>query len=75
MGDCFAPPLLFWVNLTTVVACALPEHTVLSPKLGFFKERGSDWQASGSADSAHSLLIAGNCPHLLTVWKGTALSR
>lgn len=37
MGDCFAPPLLFWVNLTTVLAWALPEHTVLSPKLGFSK--------------------------------------
>lgn len=37
MGDCFAPPLLFWVNLTTVLACAPPEHTVLSPKLGFSK--------------------------------------
>lgn len=35
MGDCSAPPLLFWVNLTTVLACALPEHTVLSPKVAF----------------------------------------
>lgn len=34
MGDCLAPPL-FWVNLTTVLACAPPEHTVLSLKLGF----------------------------------------
>lgn len=35
MGDCLAPLLLFWVNLTTVLACALSEHIVLSPKLSF----------------------------------------
>lgn len=54
--------------------CSAWAHCAV-PETWFSREWGCDWQASGSAHGAHSALIAGNCPHLVTAWKGTALSR
>lgn len=61
-------PLLLCPNLTAVRFCSACAHCAVPGTIPCLPppalEKGNDWQASGGADSTHSLLIAGNCPHL-----------